>query len=309
MSANVETMFSVREKPWHGLGTIVHEAPTSKEALQLAGLDWAVRQEQIVYKDQESGYFMNIRSTDDKVLGVVGSRYKPVQNVDAFDFMDGLIGEGVTYETAGSLNTGKRIWLLAKMPDIAIFDDVIEPYMCLTNCHDGFGSLKVCMTPVRVVCQNTLNLALGSAKRSWNGRHTGSIDNKMIAAKETLGLATTYMNSFRNSAEELHNIKIAPSDFDALQSQMFPITKDMTDRKIDSQLLLRDQLKHAWDMDDLGNIRGTGWGFMNAVSDMATHKPPVRKSDNYQENAFMYVLDAPTILDAAMKLMNARATA
>lgn len=306
MAANVETMFSVREKPWHGLGTIVQEAPTSKEALTLAGLDWNVRQEPIIYKEQDSGYFMNIRSTDDKVLGVVGGRYKPVQNVDAFDFVDGLIGEGVTYETAGSLSTGKRIWLLAKMPDVKILDDVVEPYMCLTNSHDGFGSLKVCMTPVRVVCQNTLNLALNSAKRSWNGRHTGSIETKMAAAKETLGLAKTYMESLSEEAEELYKIKVAPKDFTEMSEKMFPITKDMGVRKEEAQILLREQLRHAWEMDDLGNIKGTGWGFMNAVADMSTHKPPTRKTGNYQENAFMYVIDAPAILDAAMKLISER---
>ena len=309
MSANVETMFSVREKPWHGLGTIVQEAPTSKDALSLAGLDWTVRQEPVIYKEQDSGYFMNIRSTDDKVLGVVGGRYKPVQNVDAFDFVDGLIGEGVTYETAGSLNTGKRIWLLAKMPDVKILDDVVEPYMCLTNSHDGFGSLKVCMTPVRVVCQNTLNLALDGAKRTWNVRHTGSIDNKMAAARQTLGLSTAYMQSLAKEAEELYKIKIAPKDFVDLSERMFPITGDMTARKEESQILLREQLKTAWEMDDLGNIKGTGWGFMNAVADMSTHKSPARKTDNYQENAFMYVLDAPVILDTAMKLMMDRVVA
>lgn len=309
MSANVETMFSVREKPWHGLGTIVQEAPTSKEALTLAGLDWQVRQEPIIYKDQNSGYFMNIRSTDDKVLGVVGGRYTPVQNVDAFDFMDGLIGEGVTYETAGSLNTGKRVWLLAKMPDMRILDDVIEPFMCLTNSHDASGSLKICMTPVRVVCQNTLNLALQSSKRTWNGRHTGSIDSKMNAAKETFGLAHEYMNQFSKSAEELYKIKIAPKDFSVLQDKLFPITEEMTPRKEESQQLLREQLKNAWEVDDLGNLKGTGWGFMNAVSDMSTHKPPTRITENYQENAFIYVLDYPILLDQAMKLMMERAVA
>ena len=306
MAANVETMFSVREKPWHGLGTIVQEAPTSKDALHLAGLDWTVRQEPVIYKEQDSGYFMNIRSTDDKVLGVVGGRYKPVQNVDAFNFVDGLIGEGVTYETAGSLSTGKRIWLLAKMPDVKILDDVVEPYMCLTNSHDGFGSLKVCMTPVRVVCQNTLNLALDSAKRSWNVRHTSSIDSKMGAARQTLGLANNYMDSIAKTAEDFYKIKIAPKDFEILSEKIFPITAEMSKRKEESQALLREQLKHAWEMDDLGNIKGTGWGFMNAVADMSTHKPPARKTDNFQENAFMYVIDAPVILDQAMKLMMER---
>lgn len=306
MSANVETMFSVREKPWHGLGTIIDEACNSQEALHLAGLDWEVKQEPVLYKGRETGHNFNIRSSDDSVLGVVGGRYKPVQNAEAFAFTDELIGGDVRYETAGSLADGKRVWMLAKMPDTKIFDDVIEPYLCLTNGHDGFSSLKVCMTPVRVVCQNTLNMALSTAKRTWNVRHSGNIENKLAEAQHTLGLAHEYMDKFALEAEELYKIKIAPQDFAVLATTLFPVTAEMSTRKEESQILLQNQLKQAWDMDDLGNIRGTGWGFMNAISDMATHKPPARKTDNYQENMFMYTIDAPVLLDQALKLLKAR---
>lgn len=306
MSANVETMFSVREKPWHGLGTIIQEACNSKEALHLAGLDWEVLQEPVLYNNKNTGYQFNVRSSDETVLGVVGGRYKPVQNKDAFAFTDELIGGDVRYETAGSLASGKRVWMLAKMPDTKILDDVIEPYLCLTNSHDGFGSMKVCMTPVRVVCQNTLNMALNSAKRTWNVRHTGNIENKLAQAQHTLGLAQDYMNSLNAEAEELYKIKIAPKDFQQLTHTLFPITSEMSKRKEESQYLLQCQLKEAWEMDDLGNIRGTGWGFMNAISDMTTHRPPARKTDNYQENMFMYTIDAPVILDQALKLLKAK---
>lgn len=306
MSANVETMFSVREKPWHGLGTIIQEACTSEEALRLAGLDWEVLQEPVTYNGKNTGYQFNVRSSDETVLGVVGGRYKPVQNKDAFAFTDELIGGDVRYETAGSLATGKRVWMLAKMPDTKILDDVVEPYMCLTNSHDGFGSMKVCMTPVRVVCQNTLNMALNSAKRTWNLRHTGNIKNKLAEAQHTLGLAQEYMKGLSEEAEELYKIKLAPKDFYQLSSQLFPITEGMSTRKEEAQQLLQAQLRNAWEMDDLGNIRGTGWGFMNAISDMTTHRPPARKTENYQENMFMYTIDAPVILDQALKLLKAR---
>lgn len=307
MSAEVESMFSVREKPWHGLGTIIDKAVCSAEALELAGLNWTVKQEPVLYKGQDSGYKMNIRSTDDKVLGVVGGRYKPVQNADAFAFTDELIGGGdVVYETAGSLSSGRRVWMLAKMPDTIILDDVVQPFLCLTNSHDGFGSLKVCMTPVRVVCQNTLNMALKSAHRTWNVRHTGNIESKMAEAQHTLGLASKYMEAFAKEAEELYDIKIAPKDFKELTQTLFPITDEMSRRKEEAQYLLQCQLKEAWEMDDLGNIRGTGWGFMNAISDMTTHRPPARKTENYRENNFMYVIDAPALLDQALKLLKAR---
>lgn len=309
MSANVESMFSVRETPWHGLGTVIQEAVCSEDALRLAGLDWEVRQEPVLYKGIDTGHQFNIRASDDTVLGVVGQRYKPVQNSSAFAFTDELIGGDVRYETAGSLSSGKRVWMLAKMPDTKIFDDVVEPYLCLTNSHDGFSSMKVCMTPVRVVCQNTLNFALNTAKRSWNVRHSGSIEGKLAEAKHTLGLAQEYMDKFALEAEELYKIKIAPKDFKELSETLFPITAEMSKRKEESQYLLQCQLKDAWDMDDLGNIKGTAWGFMNAISDMATHKPPARKTENYQENMFMYTIDAPVLLDQALRLVKARAVA
>lgn len=118
MAAAVETMFSVRVKPWHGIGTIVEECPNSMEAIQLAGLDWKVEQRN-VYTDNGipiPGYRVNIRDSDQGILGVVSDRYQVVQNEDAFAFTDELVGEGVRYETAGSLQNGKRTFILARLP-------------------------------------------------------------------------------------------------------------------------------------------------------------------------------------------------
>ena len=303
MSHNVESCFSVREVPWHGLGTIIQEAPNSEAALKLAGLDWSVKQVPVLDGGQETGHQFNVRESDNRVLGVVGGRYKPVQNAEAFAFTDELVGGDVRYETAGSLADGKRVWMLAKMPDTRVLDDVVEPYLCLTNGHDGFSSLKVCMTPVRVVCQNTLNMALKGAKRTWTVRHSGNINAKMEEAQQTLGLAQDYMKKFAEEAEELYSIKVSPAQFKKLSNTLFPITDEMSRRKEEAQYLLQCQLKEAWEMDDLGNIKGTGWGFMNAVSDMSTHRPPARKTANYQENMFIYTIDAPALLDQALKMV------
>lgn len=178
MAANVETMFYVRETPWHGLGTRVMEAPGSEDALELAGLNWKVRQEPI-YTDNNlliPGYKANVRDLDDKVLGVVTDRYKVVQNDEAFAFTDGLLGEGVRYETAGALLDGRKVWILARMPrEFIINGEQISPYLVFSNTHDGSGAIKVAVTPIRVVCNNTLNLALSTAKRSWSMVHTGDV--------------------------------------------------------------------------------------------------------------------------------------
>lgn len=187
MSANVESMFYVRETPWHGLGTKVNEAPTSKDALIYAGLNWKVVQNNVYTQDGSliSGYKANIRSTDRSVLGIVSDRYKIVQNQDAFQFTDDLLGEGVTYETAGSLQGGRKVWMLAKMPHRYIISgDEIEPYLVVMNSHDGSSGIKVAMTPIRVVCQNTLNLALGSAKRIWTTKHTENVMSRVYEARE-----------------------------------------------------------------------------------------------------------------------------
>lgn len=175
MAANIETMFYTRTAPWHNMGTRVDEALTSKDALIYAGLDWQVLQEPVYTSAGElvSGYKVNVRDIDRNILGVVSDRYKIVQNEEAFSFTDALLGEGVKYETAGSIANGKIVWMLAKMPQRYIISgDAIEPYLVFSNTHDGSGAIRVAMTPIRVVCQNTLNLALRGAQRSWSARHT-----------------------------------------------------------------------------------------------------------------------------------------
>ena len=182
MAANVETMFYTREKPWHGLGTMVKDSPSSAQALCLAGLDWKVEQHPIVTSDgiPLNGFWANVRNIDQKVLGVVSDKYKVVQNEEAFAFTDTLLGEGVTYETAGALQEGRKVWLLAKLPQKYIISgDEITPYLVFSNSHDGSGAIKVAMTPVRVVCNNTLNLALEHARRIWSTTHIGDLTGKM----------------------------------------------------------------------------------------------------------------------------------
>ena len=141
MSAEVETMmFAGRERPWHGLGTMVEDAPDSREALIAAGLDWSVVQKPVFTQDgvPVQGYLANVRQEDGQILGVVTNRYKVVQNRDAFAFTDELLGEGVRYETAGSLMGGRKTWILAKLPARYIIQgEQIMPYLVFSNTHDA----------------------------------------------------------------------------------------------------------------------------------------------------------------------------
>ena len=211
MAALVESMFSVREKPWHGLGTIVKEAPTSEEALRLAGLDWDVVQSPIYTNHGKvEGYKANIRSTDRQVLGVVSDPYRIVQNTEAFSFTDELLGQGVRYETAGSLMGGRKVWLLARLPrEFIIAGERISPYLVFSNTHDGSGAVRVAVTPIRVCCNNTLNLALSTAARSFSMVHTGDVKEKVSEAKQTLFMADNYMENLGREFERLRKQKIS----------------------------------------------------------------------------------------------------
>lgn len=209
MAANVESMFYTRETPWHGLGTKVEESPCSEEALITAGLDWDVVQEPIYTGNEEliNGYKANIRDTDRKVLGVVTNRYKVVQNRDAFSFTDRLLGEGVRYETAGSLQGGRRVWLLAHMPrDYIISGEKFSPYLLFSNTHDGSGAVKVALTPIRVVCQTLLvHDAHRKHQRKNQGGRTDAADGRSLYGQSGPGIRDTAENkAHRQSRQRLH---------------------------------------------------------------------------------------------------------
>lgn len=235
MATNIESMFYVRETPWHGLGTKVMEAPTSKRALELAGLDWKVVQEPIYTENNEliEGYKANVRDVDRKTLGVVTDRYKIIQNEEAFAFTDALLGEGVRYETAGSLQGGKKVWILARMPqEYIISGERISPYLLFSNTHDGSGAIKVALTPIRVVCNNTLNLALSTAKRSWSMIHTGDVHGKINEARDTLFMAEKYMDSLGKEFENLRMKKLTDSQVMEYIEILFPIDENYSSQQI-----------------------------------------------------------------------------
>lgn len=307
MPANVETMFSVRRVPWHGLGTIVENAVSSKEAIELAGLNWIVESNPIFDMNGKiiEGYKANTRNIDKSVLGLVTDKYQIVQNADAFDFTDMLLGEGVTYETAGSLRSGKVVWLLAKMPERYILGDKFEPYMCFCNSHDGMGAIKICMTPIRVVCNNTLNMAFSSASRNWSTKHMGDIRTKMSEARHTLRLANDYLDALSVNADKLANEKFSTDEMMDILDEMFPVTEDMTERKKNNIKEVKDGIMICVFAPDLAQFANTKWGFINGVSDYIGHASPSRLTDTYAENNWNRIMNGHPILDRAMSLIGA----
>lgn len=309
MAANVETMFYTREKPWHGLGTRVEEAPASSDALHLAGLDWQVKQAAIYTSTGEKigGYKANIRDTDRRVLGVVTDRYRIIQNDEAFAFTDELLGAGVRYETAGSLQGGRKVWLLARLPrEFIISGERISPYLIFSNTHDGSAAVRAAVTPVRVVCNNTLNLALNTAKRSWSMIHTGNIKGKIQEAKDTLFMADRYMESLGREFEKLRRQKITDRQVREYIELLLPVEKGAGIVQMKNIHKLREDMRRRYyEAPDLKDIGNNAYRFINAVSDFATHAEPLRRTANYNENLFIRTMDGNPMIDKAYQLVSA----
>lgn len=303
MPANVETMFYAgREVPWHGLGTQVDEAPTSADALRLAGLDWEIEKRRILTEEGDTipDWYANTRTSDNSVLGIVGSRYQIVQNREAFEFTDALLGEGVRYETAGSLRNGRQIWLLAKLESVNIVGDDFDPYVCFTNTHDGTGAVRACMTPIRVVCNNTLNAALAGAKRSWSTPHRGNVSARLEEAKQTLMLAKEYLTALDETADKLANEKITEGQIVVCLANMFQLPNNATARQKQTVETMKDGIVSCMLAPDILKFAGTKWGFVNAVSDYVGHGDPIRRSKNWRENRWGSIINGAPLFDKAV---------
>ena len=305
----INSYFGTVKSPWAHNATYVKEALTSAEALKAAKLDFDVLQEPIF--DGQSyaihGYRLNRKSDDGKILGLVSDRYKVVQNTDAFAFTDGLIGNGCRYENAGSANGYRIVWLQARLQPRRIMDDLYNNFLFFKNSFDGKGSVKVCVTPIRVVCDNMLNLAVRRAKRVFSIRHTGDIAGKIKEADMTLQLSEQYLTEVNADYVRLARIRLSAEKVNSIWEQLFPIEKDMSDREVGNVLKQRDEVRVAYNANDLGNFRGTAFGVINAVSDMVDHGQPLRMTDSYYGNLFDKVTNGHPLLDRVYEMVNAEA--
>ncbi|MBV6880486.1 alpha/beta hydrolase [Chryseobacterium sp. FP211-J200] len=232
------SFFSVKEKAWHNLGQVVKDYPTSEEAIKFAGLDYEVEKSPLFTKgagiientngiemiDSElevSNYFANIRTDNNTVLGVVGKDYHIVQNREAFSFFDAIVGggDGILYETAGALGNGERIFITAKLPDyirVGNGDDITEKYIFLTTSHDGSGSITAAFTPVRIVCQNTLNASLKNMSNVVRIRHTAGAKQRLEDAHKVMGLANKLSTELESTFNHWAKITVGDDEIKKL---------------------------------------------------------------------------------------------
>lgn len=197
--------------------------------------------------------------------------------------------------------------MLAKLPnEYIILGEQVSPYLVFSNTHDGSGAIKVAMTPIRVVCSNTLNLALNATKRCWSAKHTTNIGDRLEEARETLLFAKSYMTALGAEFEELY--KVGMSDRKVMESikELLPMKDDMTIQQKKNVRNLQEDLKRRYfDAPDLQDIGKNAYRFVNAVSDFATHNKPLRETANYKENLFMRTMDGNALIDKAYRMVKA----
>jgi phage/plasmid-like protein (TIGR03299 family) len=293
------SFFSVQQKAWHGLGQIVTDYPTSAEAIRYAGLDYEVIKNPIYTKASEiiqtpnsieimdseiavPNYFANIRSDNNAVLGVVGKDYQIVQNSEAFAFFDAIVGgeDGILYETAGALGQGERIFITAKLPDyirVGNGEDVTEKYIFLTTSHDGSGSITAAFTPVRIVCQNTLNAALRNMSNVVRIKHTSGAKQRLENAHKVMGLANRLSNELEQIFNQWATVRITDNEVKKLIQLALCSNKDTLDlikKGAEDEIspvfknTVEDAFAYAMmsDTQQMDTTKGTLFGAYNAVT-------------------------------------------
>lgn len=277
MAHEVETMAYNAERgaPWHKLGVANDGLTTSAEMIVAAGLDWAVKQQPIFTtldgkQIAINGKRANVRSTDGSVLGVVGDRYTPIQNDEMMSFADALLDEGARYESAGSLKSGQVVFAALGIPEkIQIKGDngATNTYLVIANGHNGLFPLKAMITPVRVVCMNTLNAALGSAKMSFTLRHTAKIEEKVAEAKRALGLAANAVEEFSFIGSRMVAEKMDRDEAFRVITRIFPLSEsEKRDKEVMSERA-KATIAILNNAENLEGLRDTKWGVYNAIAE------------------------------------------
>lgn len=271
-------MFYSGDPPWHRLGIHLQNPATAQEAIEVAGLDFKVqlkpiktvgnRKQQII-----PNAFATVRQDTGAILGVVGSRYEPIQNKDAFAFFDPLVGsDEAIYHTAGVLGKGERIWILAKLPSYIRIgkNDIVDKYLLLTNSHDGSAVVRAKLTPIRVVCNNTLSIALTGSEQEVRIRHTLNAINKLEEAHKLLGLTNSLFEQLDAIFNRMALRKITDKQLVDYVKALVPSNPDAKyqtrNENIREAILQLHESGQGAEMS-----RGSLWGAYNAVTEYSDH--------------------------------------
>lgn len=286
-----DSMFSVREVPWHGLGKVLKTNPKSvDDALKKAGLNWEVVKAPM-YAEVGKGkrtkyvevpdYYLTIRTDTMDPLAPVHERYEPVQNRDAFSFLESILGELIV-ETAGSIYGGKRVWMMTRLPDfIEVAGDKVGQYAGVYTGHDAKQAVQLAVTPIRWVCANTITYGLTVASSKFTVRHLGDSEGlsvRLHEAREALGLTVNYYKQFKKVGDKLGTKKLADSKMAKVLTDLYPVEQGMGDRAAKNRTEAREMVMAIFkgtlggtQAKTVGNAPGTAWCAINAVAEYQDH--------------------------------------
>lgn len=326
MSHYHESGAYARTPAWHGLGHVAKDYMNLEDAIRLAELDWPVQMVDLFRRgdinpatgnatpEKLEDYKGLVRHKNGKseLLAVHGSGYTPLQNREAFEIVNRLMGMGAQFETAGAVKGGKIVYCQARMPEnYKVLGDEFQQRFVLLNSHDG--SLALCGGPceTRVVCWNTVQFArqeIMTKRRNVFSRikHTTNM-NQHIKRAEKIWLETlANRERLQKQAEYLQKIKFTEKKYLGLVKDLMPMKDDPTAREKANVTEKRSQLYKALGREDLENFGRSGWAFCNAVADFVDHAQPLKKTKNFEENRYIKVVQGHELLQNAVGLVIAR---
>jgi phage/plasmid-like protein (TIGR03299 family) len=288
----VASFFSAREDAWHQLGQVLPDAVTAEQALRAGNLaDWLLRKEALYAHvgDQQvlvPNKYAIVRNNpvvagQVDVLGTVGEAYRIIQNEELTGLLDALVDEsGAHYETAGAIDGGKKVFVTMKMPgNIKVGGvDPVDNYIAAMTSHDGSSATAFMVTPVRIVCQNTMNLAFKEASHMFKVRHTSGASKVLLQqAREALDFTFDYLDGFQQQAEQLINTTMTQSTFEQIIEAEFGAPEDApagTRTRVENKL---DEMAQLFsDAHTQEGVRETAWAGLNSLTEWYDHFSPVR---------------------------------
>lgn len=300
-------MFWVRKDgtPWHTFGEPVDEAQTAADAIVKANQDWDAVKTPLQYAMPDgtlrlvAKQYAMIRSDTSGLLGMVSDRYQPVQNREMYGFLDKLVDSGeLRYHTAGCLKGGRIVWMLAKIPETikVVGEDIVDQYLLMAGGHDGTMSIRTLFTPTRVVCWNTLSMAMNAAdsrrKSGWTFSHTGNMESKLAEARSMLGLARDHFAEFGAKARELASKDWTELKITTYFERLYPTPAGDDEKAAEKAAEIqghRDRLRELFDVGvglAMPGVRGTAWAAYNAVAEHLDHDRPHRARNRRSATQF-----------------------
>ena len=296
---------SAIEPAWHKLGQILDHVFTAREAIEFGGLDFTVEKQRLLTERwlDVPDYFATVREDNNEVLGMVGKDYTIVQNRDVFSFFDQIVGEGkAIYETAGCLGKGGMIFITAKLPKQIVIgkDGIIDNYLVLCSSHDGSMAITAFFTPVRVVCQNTLNAAFSNNANRVYIKHTQNVKERFVEAALVMGMHSEYLDKLEVAFRLLYDKRVSDQDMKAIITRAFLSKEEIKALALTGNVELSTRKTNMVDgvvqyyhqASEIDSIRGTGYGVYNAVAGYFQNVKNFRSDDQKMKSIVLGGLSA-----------------